>query len=90
MTWTSIGPDRRTTRLMTEPLTSSCHRDRLRRAEHDLGGVLGAGRLDERGGDVVARHPAVLAAELLEQLALRGDAVAADVAWARGDGRSRR
>ena len=27
MTWTSIGPDSRTTRLMTEPRMSSCHRD---------------------------------------------------------------
>jgi 3-phenylpropionate/cinnamic acid dioxygenase small subunit len=28
MTWTSIGPDRRTARLITEPRTSSAQRDR--------------------------------------------------------------
>jgi hypothetical protein len=28
MTWTSIGPDRRMTRLITEPCVSSCHQDR--------------------------------------------------------------
>ena len=39
-------------------------------AEHDLGGVLRAGEIDEGRGDVVARHPAVLAAQLLEQVAL--------------------
>ena len=42
------------------------------RAEHDLRGVLRPGQLDEGGGDVVARDLAVLAAELLEQLALLG------------------
>ena len=72
MTCTSIGPDRRTTRLITDPPNSSCQRDARAGAEHDLGGVLGAGQVDEGGGDVVAGDPAVLAAELLEQPALRG------------------
>ena len=44
-----------------------------RRSEHDLGGVLRSGEVDQRRGDVVAGHLAVLAAELLEQPALLGD-----------------
>ena len=43
------------------------------RSEHDLGGVLRSGEVDQRRGDVVAGHLAVLAAELLEQPALLGD-----------------
>lgn len=34
---------------------------------HDLGRVLRSGQIDQCGGDVVAEHPAVLAAELLQQ-----------------------
>ena len=49
---------------------------------HDLGGVVGAGRLHEGGADVVARHAAILAPELFEQLTLGGDAVAAHLARA--------
>ena len=64
MTWTSIGPDRRTTRLMTEPLKQLAPARPAAGAEHDLGRVLGAGQVDERAGDVVADDLAVLAAEL--------------------------
>ena len=40
------------------------------RAEHQLAGVLGAGELDERGGDVGAGHLGVPATELAQQPAL--------------------
>ena len=52
---------------MTEPRISSSQRVRRLDAEHDLGGVLGAGEVHQRRGDVVAGHLVVLAAELVEQ-----------------------
>ena len=41
---------------MTEPCVSSCHATAAR-AEDELGGVLGPGEVDERGGDVAAGRP---------------------------------
>ena len=70
ITCTSMGPDSRTTRLMTEPRTSSVTPRAVAGAEDELRGVLGAGEVDEGGGHVAAGGLVVEAAQLLEQAAL--------------------
>ena len=70
MTCTSIVPESRTTRLMTDPLVSSAQRDCRAGAQNELRGVLRPGEVDQRRGDVAAGHLVELPAHLLEQAAM--------------------
>ena len=65
-----MSPDARITLLITEPAQQVRPARLAARAEHDLRRVLGAGELHQRAGDVGAGDLVVLAAELLEQLAV--------------------
>ena len=57
MTCTSIGPDRRMTRLMTEPLNSSCQRGRALAPSTIWVAFSARARSTRVAGDVVARSP---------------------------------
>ena len=69
MTWTSIVPDIRMTRLITEPRVSSCQRF-WRLLPRISWVAFGAGEVDECRRDVASGDLVVLAAHLLEQLAV--------------------
>ena len=70
MTCTSMAPDARTTRLITEPRVSSRHRDGGWRPSTSCVAFSARANSTSALADVVADDLVVLAAELVEQLAV--------------------